>query len=47
MVTIGVHAAHEQWPPSLLLRYVQRAEQAGFTAAMCSDHFHPWSSRQG
>ena len=24
-----------------------RAEQAGFTAAMCSDHFCPWSERQG
>ena len=24
-----------------------RAEQAGFTAAMCSDHFSPWSERQG
>ena len=23
------------------------AEQAGFTAAMCSDHFSPWSERQG
>ena len=26
---------------------VQRAERAGFTAAMSSDHFSPWSTRQG
>ena len=33
--------------PSALLRAVQRAEQAGFDAAMCSDHFAPWGSAQG
>jgi probable non-F420 flavinoid oxidoreductase len=33
--------------PSALLAAVQRAEQAGFDAAMCSDHFVPWSERQG
>jgi probable non-F420 flavinoid oxidoreductase len=43
----GIHASHEQHPPSRLLRYVARAEAAGFRAAMCSDHFHPWSTRQG
>ena len=47
MAVIGFHAAHEQLPPSQLLRAVQRAEEAGFAAAMCSDHLAPWSSRQG
>ena len=47
MVTIGYHASHEQFPPSELLACVQAAEGAGFTAAMCSDHFAPWSERQG
>lgn len=47
MATIGYHASHEQYRPSELLRYVGLAEQAGFGAAMCSDHFHPWSDRQG
>ena len=47
MVTVGYHASHEQLPPSALLRFVRRAEEAGFTAAMCSDHFAPWSARQG
>lgn len=47
MATIGYHASHEQFPPSELLECVRAAEQAGFTAAMCSDHFAPWSERQG
>lgn len=29
-----------------MLRDVQHAEQAGFTAGMSSDHFSPWSERQ-
>lgn len=45
--TIGFQAAHEQHAPSTLLDYVRRAEAAGFTAASCSDHFHPWSEREG
>lgn len=46
-VLIGYHASHEQHPPGDLLRYVCAAEAAGFDAAMCSDHFQPWSERQG
>lgn len=46
MADIGFHASHEQFSPSELLEYVQLAEQVGFRAAMCSDHFHPWSERQ-
>jgi coenzyme F420-dependent glucose-6-phosphate dehydrogenase len=44
---IGFHASHEQWPPGTLLDYVRRAEQAGFAAGMCSDHFHPWLEAEG
>ena len=47
MPRIGYHASHEQFPPGDLLRYVRLAESAGFQSAMCSDHFAPWSSRQG
>lgn len=47
MVSIGYHASHEQFPPRELLDLVQLAERAGFDAAMCSDHFHPWSHAQG
>ncbi|MFF4653627.1 TIGR03885 family FMN-dependent LLM class oxidoreductase [Streptomyces sp. NPDC001380] len=47
MTVYGFHASHEQVPPADLLQAVVHAEQAGFTAAMCSDHFSPWSARQG
>ncbi|MBD1846867.1 TIGR03885 family FMN-dependent LLM class oxidoreductase [Cyanobacteria bacterium FACHB-63] len=47
MVEVGYHASHEQFKPSILIKLVQTAEQAGFTRISCSDHFHPWSERQG
>ena len=47
MTVVGWHASHEQLPPSALLAAARRAEDAGFDAAMCSDHFAPWSERQG
>lgn len=47
MTVFGLHCSHEQIHPSRLLDAVVRAEQAGFDAAMASDHFAPWSERQG
>ena len=47
VTVVGFHASHEQAPPSELLAAVRRAEQVGFDAAMCSDHFAPWGERQG
>lgn len=47
MCLISYHASHEQFSPVELLGYVQQAEAAGFTAIHSSDHFHPWSKRQG
>jgi probable non-F420 flavinoid oxidoreductase len=47
MTLVGFHASHEQLSPRALLDAVRRAEEAGFDAAMCSDHFAPWSVRQG
>ena len=47
MAHIGYHASHEQFKPSALLEYVQAAEQAGFNFITSSDHFNPWSVRQG
>jgi coenzyme F420-dependent glucose-6-phosphate dehydrogenase len=47
MVRIGFHASHEQFAPSRLLGLLKRAEAAGFHEAKSSDHFHPWSERQG
>jgi probable non-F420 flavinoid oxidoreductase len=47
VTVIGIHASHEQVHPAKLLRAVQRAQDAGFTAGMSSDHYSPWSQRQG
>jgi len=44
---IGYHVSHEQFAPSELLAFVRAAEEAGFHEAKSSDHFHPWSERQG
>jgi coenzyme F420-dependent glucose-6-phosphate dehydrogenase len=46
-IALGLHCSHEQHPPSQLLRHLKRAAARGYTAAMCSDHFAPWSERQG
>jgi coenzyme F420-dependent glucose-6-phosphate dehydrogenase len=34
--------AHEQFPPSSLLRQAVAAERAGFDGIGCSDHLQPW-----
>ncbi|WP_350349638.1 TIGR03885 family FMN-dependent LLM class oxidoreductase [Agromyces sp. G08B096] len=47
MTVVGFHASHEQISPQRLLHDVQRAEEVGFQAAMCSDHLAPWGVRQG
>lgn len=47
MTVVGFHASHEQIHPRTLLQAVRRAQDAGFGAAMSSDHFSPWSTRQG
>ena len=46
-IALGFHCSHEQHSPAALLAHAKLAAEAGFTAAMCSDHFHPWSERQG
>src|SRR5438874_6590757 len=47
MSVIGYQASHEQFKPSQLLEWAILAEKAGFKAINSSDHFHPWSERQG
>ncbi|HZD43226.1 MAG TPA: LLM class flavin-dependent oxidoreductase, partial [Methanomicrobiales archaeon] len=44
---ISYHASHEQFSPDRLLSLVKAAEAAGFQGVTSSDHFHPWSRRQG
>ncbi|WP_049927177.1 TIGR03885 family FMN-dependent LLM class oxidoreductase [Halopiger goleimassiliensis] len=47
MTDVGYHVSHEQFAPSDLLEWVRRADERGFDHALASDHFHPWSERQG
>ena len=47
VTVVGYHCSHEQHAPSRLLRDVVHAADAGFDAAMCSDHLSPWTRAQG
>lgn len=47
MTQIAYHASHEQFRPSHLVNLAILAEQCGFDAIHSSDHFYPWSVRQG
>jgi coenzyme F420-dependent glucose-6-phosphate dehydrogenase len=47
MLQIGFKLCSEEHGPNDLVQYARRAEGAGFTFAMISDHFHPWIDRQG
>jgi len=46
-VELGYTLACEEHGPRELVGYARRAEAAGFPFAMISDHFHPWTERQG
>ena len=47
MVELGYALSSEEHQPDFLVRYAKMAEDAGFTFAFISDHFHPWTDRQG
>jgi coenzyme F420-dependent glucose-6-phosphate dehydrogenase len=47
MTEIGYALSCEEHGPRDLVRFARRAEQAGFPFALISDHFHPWTDRQG
>ncbi len=47
MTTFGYQASHEQFAPGKLIELSKLAEEAGFKFINSSDHFHPWSERQG
>jgi G6PDH family F420-dependent oxidoreductase len=44
---IGYALSSEEHGPAELVRHARRAEEAGFGYALVSDHFHPWTDRQG
>jgi coenzyme F420-dependent glucose-6-phosphate dehydrogenase len=47
MPEIGYALSSEEWSASDLVALARRAEDAGFTFALVSDHFHPWVDAQG
>jgi G6PDH family F420-dependent oxidoreductase len=47
MVEIGYALSSEEHAPNDLVRHARLAEEAGFTYALISDHFHPWVDTQG
>jgi coenzyme F420-dependent glucose-6-phosphate dehydrogenase len=44
---LGYSLSSEEHTPNDLVRYATAAEDAGFTYALISDHFHPWIDAQG
>jgi coenzyme F420-dependent glucose-6-phosphate dehydrogenase len=47
MLELGYKLSSEEFGPCDLVRQATRAEQAGFSFALISDHFHPWTDRKG
>jgi G6PDH family F420-dependent oxidoreductase len=47
MTKIGYALSSEEHTSNDLVRNARRAEEAGFTFALISDHFHPWVGAQG
>jgi G6PDH family F420-dependent oxidoreductase len=47
MLRLGYKLSSEEFGPADLVRQAVRAEAAGFDFALISDHFHPWTDRQG
>jgi coenzyme F420-dependent glucose-6-phosphate dehydrogenase len=47
MLQIGYALSSEEHAPNQLVSYARMAEEAGFTFALISDHYHPWINQQG
>jgi coenzyme F420-dependent glucose-6-phosphate dehydrogenase len=47
MAEFGYALSSEEHPPNDLVRNARLAEEAGFTFALVSDHYHPWVDEQG
>jgi G6PDH family F420-dependent oxidoreductase len=47
MTEIGYALSSEEHAPNDLVRNARSAEEAGFSFALISDHFHPWVGPQG
>ena len=47
VVKLGYSLSSEEFGPDELVRFAAEAESTGFEFALISDHFHPWTDRQG
>jgi alkanesulfonate monooxygenase SsuD/methylene tetrahydromethanopterin reductase-like flavin-dependent oxidoreductase (luciferase family) len=47
VTAVGYALSSEEHGAIDLVRHAARAEEAGFTFAVISDHYHPWIDRQG
>jgi coenzyme F420-dependent glucose-6-phosphate dehydrogenase len=47
MLQMGYALSSEEHAPNKLVSYTRMAEEAGFTFALISDHYHPWIDQQG
>ena len=46
-VRLGYALSSEEHPPLYLVAGARQAEEVGFEFALISDHYHPWTTRQG
>lgn len=47
MPEVGLFLSSEEHGPRQLVDYARLGEQAGMTSVFISDHYHPWTERQG
>jgi G6PDH family F420-dependent oxidoreductase len=47
MVEVGCFLSSEEHGPRFLLDTARQAQDAGFSSVLISDHYHPWTHRQG
>ena len=47
MIDIGYTLSSEEFGPNQLIEHAVLAEEAGFSFALISDHYHPWIDQQG
>ena len=47
MIELGYSLSSEEHDAAALVANARAAEEAGFTFALVSDHFHPWIDKQG
>jgi coenzyme F420-dependent glucose-6-phosphate dehydrogenase len=47
VIKLGYKLSSEEHSPRDLIRWAKAAEEAGFSFAAISDHFHPWTDAQG